>query len=149
MRHLLALSALVVLATAPTVQPVWANPPPAEVPKGETDPAAKRITGSEHYMPTFGLRASVARGFNVKGVLSVDAGLDIPNDKTRKRAEALRPRIINDLRDAVLGYASLSYVVGEKPDVDMLKARMQKAIDLVLGKGEARVALASVIVFGD
>ena len=51
------------------------------------------------------------------------------------------------LRDAVLNYASLSYVPGERPDADILRARMQKAVDQVLGKGEARVALASVIVF--
>jgi hypothetical protein len=38
-------------------------------------------------------------------------------------------------------------VVGEKPDVDVLSARLQKAVDQVLGKGAARVALASVIVF--
>jgi hypothetical protein len=53
------------------------------------------------------------------------------------------------MRDAVLNYASLSYVVGERPDFDILRARLQKAADQVLGKGEAKVALASVIVFQD
>jgi hypothetical protein len=123
----------------------FAAPPPA--PNAEMDPQAKRITGSDQYVPTFGLRASIARGFKVHGVLAVDAGLDVPKEQTRKLCEAIRPRLISSMRDAILNYASLSYVVGERPDVDILAARLQKAVDGVLGKGEARVALASVIVF--
>ncbi|HPN07586.1 MAG TPA: hypothetical protein PK050_17385 [Hyphomonadaceae bacterium] len=121
--------------------------PPAPPTKPEMDPQAKRITGSEKYVPTFGLRASISRGFKVHGVLAVDAGLDVPEEQVRKTAEAIRPRLMSAMRDAVLNYASLSYVVGEKPDADMLRARLQKAVDQVLGKSKARVALASVIVF--
>ena len=121
--------------------------PPAPPPAPEADPQAKRITGSEKYVPTFGLRASISRGFKVHGVMAVDAGLDVPEEKVRKTCEAIRPRLMSQMRDAVLSYASLSYVVGEKPDADILRARLQKAVDSVLGKGQARVALASVIVF--
>lgn len=125
-----------------------ASPPPPP-PAPEMDPQAKRITGSEKYVPTFGLRASITRGFKVHGVMAVDAGLDVPEEKTRKMCESIRPRLMSQMRDAVLNYASLSYVVGEKPDADILRARLQKAADAVLGKGQARVALASVIVFRD
>jgi hypothetical protein len=124
-----------------------AAPPAASPPSGEQDPQAKRITGSTKYVPTFGLRASISRGFKVHGVLAVDAGLDVQKDETRKLAESIRPRLTSQMRDAVLNYASLSYVVGERPDFDILRARLQKAVDQVLGKGEAKVALASVIVF--
>lgn len=126
-----------------------AAPPAASPPGGELDPQAKRITGSTKYFPTFGLRASISRGFKVHGVLAVDAGLDVQKDETRKLAEAIRPRLTSQMRDAVLNYASLSYVPGERPDFDILRARLQKAVDQVLGKGEARVTLASVIVFQD
>ncbi len=111
------------------------------------DPQAQRISGSPNYFPTFGLRASIARGFNTRGVLAVDAGLDVPDEKIRKTAEALRPRLISSMREAVSNYASLSYVVGEKPDADIVRARLQKAVDQVLGKDKARVTLASMIVF--
>jgi len=126
-----------------------AAPPAAAKPSPSEDPQAKRITGSANYFPTFGLRASISHGFKVNGVLAVDAGLDIPKEEIRKLAESIRPRLISQMRDAVLNYASLSYVVGERPDVVILKARLQKAVDQVLGKGEAKVALASVIVFKD
>lgn len=126
-----------------------ASAAPPTAPKAELDPQAKRITGSDNYFPTFGLRASITRGFKVHGVLAVDAGLDVPKEQVRKQCEALRPRLMSSMRDAVLTYASLSYMPGEKPDVNILSAKLQKAVDQVLGKGEARVALASVIVFED
>lgn len=141
MRAILASVALAALLAGPAV----ASPPAAE--KAEANPEAKRISGSENYVPTFGLRASITRGFGLHGVLAVDAGLDIPAAKTRKRAEALKPRIMSSMREAVLNYASLSYIIGERPDADLLRVRMQKAVDAVLGKGEAQVTLASVIVF--
>lgn len=140
MRKLLAL----VMASALAGRAAAA--PPAE-PKAEMDPQAKRITGSDKYVPTFGLRASIARGFKVHGVISVDAGLDVPDAAVRKTCEALRPRLTSSMRDAILTYASLTYVVGEKPDADILASRLQKAVDGVLGKNQARVALASVIVY--
>ena len=137
--------ALAVLFASSLAGKAFAAPPAA--PSAEMDPQAKRITGSDNYVPTFGLRASIARGFKVYGVLAVDAGLDVPKEQIRKLCVSIRPRLISAMRDAILNYASLSYIVGEKPDVDMLAARLQKAVDGVLGKGEARVALASVIVF--
>jgi hypothetical protein len=136
MRHLLPLLAAVALAGKAA-----AAPPPAAGKETELDPQAKRITGSDNYVPTFG------RGFKLHGVLAVDAGLDVPKEETRKTCAAIRPRLTSAMRDAILNYASLSYVVGEKPDVDILSTRLQKAVDGVLGKGLARVALASVIVF--
>ncbi len=142
MRKALAL----LLASSLAAGPASAAPPAAAA-KPEMDPQAKRITGSEKYFPTFGLRASISRGFKVHGVLAIDAGLDVPEEQDRKMAEAIRPRLISSMRDAVLNYASLSYVVGEKPDAEMLRSRLQKAVDQVLGKSKARVALASVIVF--
>lgn len=137
--------ALALLLTSALTGRAFAAPPNA--PSTEMDPAAKRISGSDNYVPTFGLRASIARGFKIYGVLAVDAGLDVPKEQTRKLCVAIRPRLISSMRDAILNYASLSYVLGERPDVDILAARLQKAVDGVLGKGEARVALASVIVF--
>lgn len=122
-----------------------AAPPAPAAPKA--DASASRITGSEAYIPTFGLRASISRGFGVNGVLSVDAGLHVPEKKKRERASALKPRIVNAMRDAVLNYASKSYIVGERPDADMLRARMQRSVDRILGPDAATVALASVIIF--
>ena len=142
MRHLLPL-----LAAAALAGKAAAAPPAPAGKQADLDPQGKLISGSDNYVPALGLRASIARGGKLHGVLAVDAGLDVPKEETRKMCAAIRPRLTSAMRDAILNYASLSYVVGEKPDVDMLSARLQKAVDGVLGKGLARVALASVIVF--
>jgi hypothetical protein len=63
MRAILA-SAFLFALTAPAL----AEPPPG---KQEADPQAKRITGSENYIATFGLRASISHGYSVSGVLAV------------------------------------------------------------------------------
>ncbi|MBI1339915.1 hypothetical protein GC169_06860 [bacterium] len=141
MRSLLLTIALVLPLAA--AAPARAAPPPA----AKIDKVAQSISGSETYVPTFGLRASVARGFEVYGMISVDAGLDVPTAAARKRVQSQRPRVFDAMRAAVSSYASTSYTPGAAPDADMLRARMQKAVDTVLGKGEATVALASVIVF--
>jgi hypothetical protein len=133
-------------ATLSMGAPAIASPPAAPA-KPEMDSQARRITGSEHYVPTFGLRATISRGYKVHGVLSVDAGLDVPDAKIRKRVEALKPRLMSSMREAVLSYAALSYVIGERPDADILSVRLQRAVDTVLGKDQARLTLASVVVF--
>jgi hypothetical protein len=139
------------LICALTAAPVAAAPPPAgghgEAEAAKPDPQASRITGSPNYIPTFGLRASITRGTKVNGVISVDAGVDVPDAKVRKKVEATKPRLMSAMRDAVLAYVNLSYTVGDRPDADMLKARMQKAVDNVLGPGQAKVTLASVVIF--
>ena len=133
----------------PASAPASAAPPPPAGEQKAVDPLAKKITGSDAYIPTFGLRATISRSMRLHGFIAVDAGLDVPKPETRRRVEALKPRVLNDMRDALAGYASLGYIIGEKPDADMLRARLQRAVDAVLGPGEARVALASVIVFPD
>jgi hypothetical protein len=142
-KALRAVAAALALASA-VPSPALANsPPPA---KPAADPSASRITGAKSYFPTFGLNASISRNFVIRGVLAVDAGLDIPSEKVRKQAEQFRPRIVSAMREAVLNYASQSYVAGNRPDTDMLRGRMQKAVDGVLPKGSATVVLASVII---
>ena len=48
---------------------------------------------------------------------------------------------------AVTGYANGPYREGSVPDLDILRARMQRSVDKQLGKGASKVVLASVIVF--
>lgn len=149
MRARLASVLIFALSGLALMTPGLTGPAVAEPPAGklEVDPQAKRITGSENYVAIFGLRASISHGYSVSGVIAVDAGLDVPSVKTRRRVAGLKPRLMSEMRDAVLTYASLSYVDGQKPDADMLEIRLQKAVDGLLGPGEARVALASVIVY--
>ena len=108
-------AALLAAVAVATGTPAGASPPPPAAPPRSRIRRAKRITGSENYVPTFGLRASITRGRKIHGVLTVDAGLDVPNEKMRKFVEGVRPRLMNSMREVVLNYASLSYGLGERP----------------------------------
>ncbi len=111
------------------------------------DPTAKKISGSKDYVPLFGIRASVTSGFTVAGFMAVDAGLHVEKSKVRKQVDAIKPRIMDAMRMAVTSYANGPYLDGSVPDLDILRARMQRAVDKQLGKGTTQVVLASVIVF--
>ena len=123
----------------------------AAAPKADADvtadPLARKITGSRNYVSMFGMRASVVSGFTVSGFISVDAGLDVPNSRMRKQIQATRPRLMDAMRQSLMSYANGPYKAGTAPNLDMLSARMQRAIDRQIGAGNATVVLASVIVF--
>lgn len=111
------------------------------------DPLAKKITGSQSYVSMFGIRASITHRFTSAGFIAVDAGLDVPEARTRKQIAAIRPRIVDALRQSVAVYANGSYRMGEAPNLDLLRSRMQRAVNRQIGEGKATVLLASVIVF--
>lgn len=113
------------------------------------DPLARKITGSANYLSMFGIRASITSGFTVSGFIAVDAGLDVPDSKVRKHIMAIRPRIVDAMRRATASYVNGPYVIGETPNLDILRARMQRALDRQIGAGQAEVMLASVMVFED
>ena len=113
------------------------------------DPLARKITGSPNYISMFGIRATITQEFSVSGFIAVDAGLDIKDSRVRKQVNAIRPRIMDALRVSLASYANGPYRLGEAPNLDMLRARMQRAVDRQLGKDAAQVVLASVIVFTD
>ena len=142
--HRLALFA--VLSALLVATPAYAKSAGEEVSQ-QQDPLAKKITGSKNYVSMFGIRASVSACFSVSGMISVDAGLDIQDPKIRKKMEAIRPRVIDAARRSLLSYANGPYRIGEAPNLDMLRARLQRAVDQQLGEGNAKVVLASVIVF--
>ena len=111
------------------------------------DPLARKITGSPNYVSMFGIRATITQEFSVNGFMAVDAGLDIKDGRVRKQVNAIRPRIMDAMRMSLAAYANGPYRMGEAPNLDILRARMQRAVDRQLGKGQAQVVLASVIVF--
>lgn len=146
MKNLIARYSLIAAIALAFAGPI-AHAAPAKPKAGAIDPTAKKISGSQDYVPIFGIRASVTSGFSVAGFLAVDAGLHIEKSKTRKHVEAIRPRIMDAMRMAVTSYANGPYVNGDVPNLDALRARMQRAVDRQLGKGASKVVLASVILF--
>jgi flagellar basal body-associated protein FliL len=89
---------------------------------------------------------SVIQDGDVRGKLTVNFGMDVPDDQLRDRAETLMPR----LRDAWLRSLNLYAATALRPhrqaDVGELSARIQQTADEVLGKPGAKVLMAQALV---
>ncbi|HUO23038.1 MAG TPA: hypothetical protein VMU59_11030 [Caulobacteraceae bacterium] len=125
-RPLVLAAAVLVLVHAPAAQAEDKKPKPS-------------------YMPFSGLAASVARGNGGYGVMSVDAGLDIPDPKLRDVAAEDMPRLY-DAYGQVMRTFGASLLPGRVPDVDYLGRQLQAVTDQVLGRPGARVLLGGVMV---
>jgi len=89
---------------------------------------------------------SVIQDGDVRGKLTVNFGMDVPDNELREKAETLMPR----LRDAWLRSLNLYAATALRPrrqaDVAELSARIQQTADEVLGKPGAKVLMAQAMV---
>lgn len=106
----------------------------------------KKVTASESYLPMDTLTATVAQDYSLRGVLQIDAGLEIEDPKLRARAEALRPRLRDAYAAALAAYAGGIYRPGAAPDAAMIGDMLQDATDRTLGEPGADFLLGMVIV---
>lgn len=107
--------------------------------------AEKKKSGGGSYVPIQMLLGSTVRGGGGRGVLSIDLGLDVPNEALRKRAEQSTPRLRAAYVQTVQSYAA-SLSPGAPPNVDYIGQALQRQTDAILGAQGARVLLGSVIV---
>lgn len=106
----------------------------------------RRVTASEHYLDLAGLTATVTENFRARGVLHVDAGLDIPDDDLRERAEYFMPRVRASCVEALIQYSGRQYRRGDVPDAERIARLLQTAVDDALGREGAQVVLTMVMV---
>jgi hypothetical protein len=91
------------------------------------------------------LTATVVHDDGTRGVLSVQAGLDVPDARMRKFTTQSIPR----LRDAyvrVLTIYASGLAPGAPPNVDQIAQQMQNATDRTLGKPGAHLLIGTVLV---
>ncbi|MCW5724371.1 MAG: hypothetical protein KIS81_05385 [Maricaulaceae bacterium] len=105
----------------------------------------RALTPADTYVSLPPLTASVQSDFRLRGVLHIEAGLDIPDARLRERARTLMPRLRNAYVSALAVYAGSNYRFGDVPDAERIAYLLQDATDEVLGEG-ASVLLGMVIV---
>lgn len=108
-------------------------------------PAERKKGGGVSFIQLPTLTAGLIRANGRRGVLTVEAGLDIPDGALRTRAEQARPR----LRDAYVRFLTTYAAVvppGGPPDPDAISAALQRSTDQVLGKPGAKLLLGTVLV---
>lgn len=106
---------------------------------------AKKKGGGPSYIQLDPLTATIIRGDGHRGALTVETGVDIPDDPgLHARAVASQPRLRAAYLIVLQAYAS-GLAPGAPPDADYLSHVLQRETDSVLGKPGARVLLGTML----
>ncbi len=106
-------------------------------------PKAPATTG--RYLTFPGVTASIFRTSQRRGVLAMDASLNIPDAALRTRATSLNPRLRAAYAQSLMVYAA-GVPPGRPLDPSYLSHEMQRQTDLVLGKSGAKFLIGSLLV---
>jgi hypothetical protein len=91
------------------------------------------------------LTATVIKSDGRRGVLTVDAGVDVPNAGLRAKVNLVLPRLRAAYVQVLQAYV-YSLGPGAPPDPDFLSMTLQRETDRVLGQPGARVLLGAMLV---
>ncbi|MFN9928245.1 MAG: Tat pathway signal protein [Phenylobacterium sp.] len=105
----------------------------------------KTKSGGGSYVPIQTLIASTTRSPSRRGVLTVDCGLDVPDEALRLRATQSAPRLRAAFVQTLQAYAA-GLAPGAVPNVDYLASTLQRQTDAILGKPGAKLLLGVILV---
>jgi len=105
----------------------------------------KKKAGGATYIQINTLTGTTNRSGGRRGVLTVECGLDVPDEKLRKLARLSLPRLRAAYVQAVQTYAA-GLPAGSPPSVDFIGRELQRQTDQVLGRAGARLLLGAVLV---
>ena len=91
------------------------------------------------------LTATLFRPGGRRGALTVELGLDVPDEKLRERAEQSKP-ILRDAYVRVVQAYALGMAPDSTPSADFLAITLQRETDRVLKRPGAKVLLGAVLV---
>ena len=77
--------------------------------------------------------------------MTVEAGVDVPDEALRTRAQQATPRL-RAAWNTVVQRNAASLLPGTPPDVERLSRELQAATNTVLGRAGGRVLLGTVMV---
>lgn len=109
-------------------------------PKGE-----KKKGGGLSYIQIPTVTATILRGNGRRGVLTVETGVDVADEKLRTRAQQMLPRLRAAFVQSVQVYAA-GLNIGSLPNADFIARELQRETDRVLGQKGARLLLGTMLI---
>ncbi|MES2894907.1 MAG: Tat pathway signal protein [Pseudomonadota bacterium] len=91
------------------------------------------------------LTSTVIRPDGRRGVLTVETGIDVPDEKLRAKAEMLVPRLRAAYVQSLQIYAS-GMNPNSAPNADQLAIQLQRETDRVMGQKGARLLLGTMLM---
>jgi hypothetical protein len=107
--------------------------------------AERKKGGGLSYIQFEAFTVTVRRPNGTRGVLSIEAGIDVADPALRTRADQSKPI----LRDAYMRWLTtygLSLTPGGLPNLDELHIELQRITDRTLGRPGAKLLIGSVMV---
>ena len=105
----------------------------------------KKKGGGASFLQISALTATILLANGRRGVLTVESGLDIPNEKLRATATSVLPRIRAAFVQSLQIYAS-GMSPGHIPNAEILTKLLQREADRVLGQTGARLLLGTMLI---
>ena len=109
-------------------------------------PAQRKTTQSESYVPIEPMYASILDGMRPRGLLLVELGLDVPDEKLRGRITENMPALRDAYVRALLAYAATAVRSTRQPNVEDIGNRMQAITNRMLGREGAKVLMAQTAI---
>jgi hypothetical protein len=107
--------------------------------------AEKKKGGGITYIQFQTLTATIIKNDGRRGVLTVEAGVDVPNAPLRAQVNLVLPRLraayVQVLQSYIWGLNP-----GSPPDPDYLSMMLQRETDHVLGRPGARLLIGAMLV---
>ncbi|WP_372781090.1 hypothetical protein [Phenylobacterium sp.] len=104
----------------------------------------KKKTGGPDYIAIDTLTGATNKAGGRRGVMTVDCGLSVFDQKLHERAVASLPRLRAAYVQVVLIYAA-GLPPGAEPNADFIATALQRQTDLVLGRPGARLLIGAIV----
>ena len=105
----------------------------------------KKKGGGVGYIQMLALTGTVIRPDHRRGVLTVEVGLDVPDQALHDLANQSQPRLRAGFVEFIIGYAA-HLSPGSPPDADYIEMELQRRANQLLGRPGARVLLGTILV---
>lgn len=116
-------------------------------PEAAPDPELGRVLShARSYVRMQPVHTSVQSNFRMQGLLQVDIALDAPHSQTRRVIEERQIWLRDAYAEAMLIYSGRIYRWGTIPDPEVIARLLQAETDRLIGEGQARVMLDTVII---
>lgn len=103
----------------------------------------KKAAGS--YVPIDTLTGATSKPGGRRGVMTVECGLDVPDDALRERTQLMLPRLRAAYLQTVMTYAA-GLPPATAPNPDYLAFSLQRTTDQLLGRRGAKLLVGAVLV---
>jgi len=105
----------------------------------------KKKGGGLSFIQIRAVMATIMRRDGTRGVITVECGIDVANERLREKANASQPRLRAAYAAFVQTYAA-GMPASALPDADYLSRELQRVTDQTLGAKGAKFLLGTILI---